>query len=444
MVTRKIEASGSFPSWSRPRRREGNAWRLNESGVEYMGGETTSRSRILVVLITALLMLATVTVFPARATSGGDDIESVRAGVAATFTYKISLLGDLKSQTENADRKAIYSAGIAELASVRDGDVASATSVDALWALDKRAHDIYHATVAAAEKVGLTPAEELAKAKNKAVGTIEGKIGALTKWIEGCDDPIAVATVEGGIAELRALLPRVDAAQSPEAAYALKDEAHAIYKRTMNAAEGTKADNPPKEEPKTEAEKAAEALAKARRTTLDLITAKGATLASAAEAAKVPAVVEIYAVAARGVEALRGAANDASSVKELDSIKAKVMDIYDSAKEAAMAVRDGSESGPEDTLKEYLDRVVVYVTSTVEAAAPTRERSPETFDALVDAKLVVLQQVERVSAVAESGKGLDARWGDLNDSLRDFRLALLRHYIALGEPMVIGGIQIPG
>jgi hypothetical protein len=409
-----------------------------------MGGEATSRSRILVVLITAMLMLATVTVFPARATSGGDDIESVRAGVTATYTYKISLLGDLASKTENADRKAVYSAGIAELASTRDADVASATSVDALWALDKRAHDIYHATVAAAEKVGLTPAEELATAKKKAVGTIEGKIGALTKWIEGCDDPIAIAIVEGGIAELRGLLPRVDAAQSPAAAYALKDEAHAIYKRTMNAAEGTKTEAPPKEEPKTEAEKAAEALAQARRATLDLITAKAATLGSAAEAAKIPAIVEIFTIAARDIEALRGVAKDASSVKELDSIKAQVMDIYESAKEAAMAVRDGSESGPEDTLKEYLDRVVVYVTTTIEAAAPTRERSPETFDALVDAKLVVLQQVERVSAVAESGTGLDARWADLNDSLRDFRLALLRHYIALGEPMVIGGIQIPG
>ncbi|HSJ70251.1 MAG TPA: hypothetical protein VLA29_01220 [Acidimicrobiia bacterium] len=417
---------------------------MSESGVEYMGGETTSRSRILVVLITALLMLATVTVFPARATSGGDDIESVRAGVAATFTYKINLLSDRQSQTDNADRKAVYSAGIAELASVRDSDVASATSVDALWALDKRAHDIYHATVAAADKVGVTPAEELARAKSKAVGTIEGKVGALVKWIEGCDDPGAIAIVEGGIAELRALLPQVDAAQSPEAAYALKDEAHAIYKRTMNAAEGTKTEAPPKEDPKTEAEKAAEALAKARRSTLDLITAKVATLSSAAEAEKVPAVVEIFTVAASDIEALRGAATNASSVKELDGIKAQVVDIYESAKEAAMAVRDGSESGPEDTLKEYLDRVVVYVTTTIEAAAPTRERSPETFDALVDAKLVVLQQVERVSAVAESGKGLDARWGDLNDSLRDFRLALLRHYIALGEPMVIGGIQIPG
>ncbi len=409
-----------------------------------MGGETTSRSRILVVLITALLMLATVTVFPARATSGGDDIESVRAAVTATYTYKIDLLSDLSSQTDNADRKAVYAAGVAELASVRDSEVAAATSVDALWALDKRAHDIYHATVAAADEVGMTPAEELAKAKKKAVGTIEGKIGALVKWIEGCDDPVAIATVEAGIAELRGLLPKVDAAQSPEAAYALKDEAHAIYKRTMNAAEGTKADETKKEEVKSEAEKAAEALAKARRTTLDLISAKAATLASAAEAAKIPAVVEIYAVASRDVEALRGAANAASSIKELDAIRAQVMDIYDSAKEAAMAVRDGSASSPEGTLKEYLDRVVVYVTSTVEAAAPTRERSPETFDSLVDAKLVVLQQVERVSAVAESGKGLDARWADLNDSLRDFRLALIRHYIALGEPMVIGGIQIPG
>ena len=396
------------------------------------------------VLITAILMLATVTVFPARATSGGDDIESVRAAVTATYTYKIDLLSDLSSQTDNADRKAVYAAGVAELASVRDSEVAAATSVDALWALDKRAHDIYHATVAAADEVGMTPAEELAKAKKKAVGTIEGKIGALVKWIEGCDDPVAIATVEAGIAELRGLLPKVDAAQSPEAAYALKDEAHAIYKRTMNAAEGTKADETKKEEVKSEAEKAAEALAKARRTTLDLISAKAATLASAAEAAKIPAVVEIYAVASRDVEALRGAANAASSIKELDAIRAQVMDIYDSAKEAAMAVRDGSASSPEGTLKEYLDRVVVYVTSTVEAAAPTRERSPETFDSLVDAKLVVLQQVERVSAVAESGKGLDARWADLNDSLRDFRLALIRHYIALGEPMVIGGIQIPG
>ena len=46
--------------------------------------------------------------------------------------------------------------------------------------------------------------------------------------------------------------------------------------------------------------------------------------------------------------------------------------------------------------------------------------------------------------VAESGNRLDDRWRTLDRAMRDFRRALIRHYIALGQPAAIGDIQIPG
>jgi hypothetical protein len=49
-----------------------------------------------------------------------------------------------------------------------------------------------------------------------------------------------------------------------------------------------------------------------------------------------------------------------------------------------------------------------------------------------------------VHEVAQSGNRLGDRWDDLNESLRSFRLALVRHYLALGNPTVIDGINIPG
>ncbi len=417
-----------------------------------MGGHLTARRRIVVILTVAMAMVATMAITPAGATSGGDDLEAVRSQVVDTYNYKIGALADLKAQTDNADRKAIYAGGINELTSIRDSDVASANTTDALWALKDRAHSIYHATVDAANNVPKSPAEELAYAQDKARSKIASKINALESWIEGCDDPNAQAIVAAGIASLEALYPLVDAAETADAAYALKARAHDIYNQTMAAANDAKGDDPkdqdPKEEQpkeKSEEEKAAEALAKARRATQAFLDRKVAILRSAAAAALIPAVVDVYAGAAEEVANLSDDAKSAKSTAELKDVEARALAIYEAAKEAAMAIRDGNEDAdPEHTLEAYLDRIINYVKTTTEAAARTQEDSPSTFADLVDAKQTVLARVEAVREVAETGNGLAARWEELNNSLTEFRLALIRHYIALGEPMLISGIQIPG
>ena len=413
-----------------------------------MGTRPTNASRTYIVLMLTLMMAAVMTATPAMATAGGDDIEAVRSEVAGTFTYKIGLLTDLKSQTDNADRKAVYQAGIGELTGVRDGAVASADDIDALWALKDRAHAIYGETKAAADQVGTTPAEELERAKAKATSTIEYKMKLLRDWIEGCDDAEARRIVSSGLAQLEGLFAKVATAGTADAAYALKDQAHQIYHTTMDAAEAAKGDEPKAEDPpkeKTKAEKAAEELAAQRRTTLNLIARKTAILASAASAAKVPAVVGVYTDAAAAVEALTAEAKTASSVGALKGLEKTALGIYEAAKAEAMAIREGSEDdAPVGTIGGYLDSIINYVSSTTRAAERTYDQSPDTFDELTDAKKAVMASVDAVRSVADSGNRLDDRWDDLNGALRDFRRAVLRHYIALGEPMMIAGLQIPG
>ena len=403
----------------------------------------------MIVLVLALAMLATTAFAPAGATSGGDDIETVRATVIETYNYKINLLEGLKAETSNGDRKAIYQQGIDQLKTKRDHNVMETDSVDDLWSLKDLAHSIYHATVDAANEVPNDPAEELANAKNKAASTVENKIKRLRQWIEGCDDPDAQRIVADGIAELESLFAKIDAATTPNEAYAIKDRAHGIYNETISAAEKTKGDeDDPKEEEKpkekSEAEKAAEALDRARRDTLSLIERKTAILDSAAAAARLAKVADIFAAAADEVAGLKDAAKAASSIGALKEINQQVVDIYEAAKADAAEVREDYETSPETALSNYLDRIVDYVTHTVEAAAATSDESPDTFANLVEAKQAVKSAVEAVRDVTESGNRLDDRWTTLDRAMRDFRRALIRHYIALGTPAAIGDIQIPG
>ena len=72
--------------------------------------------------------------------------------------------------------------------------------------------------------------------------------------------------------------------------------------------------------------------------------------------------------------------------------------------------------------------------TTTAAAGETAEESPETYAALVAAEKNVIARAEQVREVAESGSRLRDRWEALDDALRDYRRALVRHYIALGEP----------
>lgn len=400
-------------------------------------------SRAAFAVLVSFALLAVTLFTPAMATSGGDDVESVRATVMGTYTHKIDLLMGLKNETSNADRKAVYQGGIDQLSNLADTRVATEDSIDELWALKERAHTIYGETVAAAEQVGQTPAEKLAKAKRAANETIEYKIGLLQQWIEGCDDPNAQKIVADGIARLRGLFAGVEAATTPDAAYALKDQAHSIYHQTIDAAENAKGtSDKPKE--KTEAEKAAEALEAARRETVALIERKTAILNSAAAAASIPAVVTIYEEAADELDGLKPEAKSAKTTRVLKDLRAEAEDIFEAAKEAAMAVRDTEDNDPENTVDAYLNSIESYVTRTVEAAAPTADASPGTFEDLVEAKQEVIDAVAAVREVIQSGNRLGDRWDGLSRSLAGFRKALIRHYIALGEPVNIGGFHIPG
>jgi hypothetical protein len=403
-------------------------------------------SRATIVVLVAFALVAVTLFTPAMATEGGDDLESVRASVLETYNYKIGLLTGLKNETDNGDKIATYQSGITELTELRDTRVATETSIDELRALDDRAHAIYHATVNEANQI-TSPAEELSKAKRAASETIDYKVGLLRKWIEGCDQAEPQAIVAEGIAKLRALIPKVESSTTPDAALALKDEAHAIYHSTIDAAEKAKDDKSEEGEratEKSEADKAAEALEAARKDTLRTITRKAAILHSAAAAALIPRVVEIYETGAAHIAALEPDAKAATSKARLGDIEDEAIRIYEVTTEAATAVRDDESDGPVDTLATYLESIADYVTFTVEAAAPTAEASPGTFADLASAKDGVLAVVDKVVDASESGAGLTARWDDLEKALSDFRRALVRHYVSLGEPAVVAGVNIPG
>ena len=160
----------------------------------------------------------------------------------------------------------------------------------------------------------------------------------------------------------------------------------------------------------------------------------------------IPAAAGVYAAASNEVEGLTDDAKSAKSTGELKDIDGQVMEIYERAQAAAAEIRSAySETDEvEDTVSAYLDRLTADVASTTLAAAATEERSPETYAALVAAHDVVEDRVAQVREVADSGDRLRDRWSALDEALRDYRLALVRHYIALGEPMNLQGIQIPG
>jgi hypothetical protein len=420
-------------------------------------GGTLSVRAIIVAILALALTVATAAV-PAQATSGGDDLEDVRHTVIETFNYKINLISGEMSETDNAAKDAIFAAAISLLTAIRDGEVATADIIDALWALKDHAHSIYHGAIDEAADAGSTPEEQLAEAKQAVHGTIENKINKLTNWIAGCTNPTAQAIVADGIAQLQALFSQLEAVDTEDAAWAIKDTAYAIYRTTNDAAEAAKGDDgeteepkgeEPEEEPKdegpTEEEKAAEALATARRNTQSLITRRASILRSASAAAQIPAVINIYADGADAIDVLSPEAKSAKSIDALGAINGRVKEIFEGAKAAASEHDDKGEGDPTtDTLNAYLQRIVDYVTSTTAAAAPTQQDSPDTFDALKAAKVTVLKNVAGVRGVAQSGNRLGDRWDDLNESLRSFRLALVRHYLALGNPTVIDGINIPG
>ncbi len=412
-----------------------------------------------IVFMLALAITLTSVAAPVRAgTSESQNIDSVRATVTDTYNYKIGLLTDLKAGTDNPEKIAIYAAGIAELTALRDGSVATEATVEGLWALKERAYAIYGETVNAAKNAGMTDAEILQAAKAKVASKIDYKIKLLTEWIAECDLAAAQAIVAAGIAQLNALRPELEGVTTPDAAWAIKDRVYAIYGSTKSDAEKVKAANEEdcddkKVDDKTDAEKAAEALAQARRTTLRLIERKVAIFNTAAAAAKVPAVVEVFENAATAVADLEPAARSAKTIKELKAIREQVMDIYEAAKEDAAAItnHEPSEDGSDEVddagraIEEHLDGVRSYVMNIVDRTEASAEESPETYASLLEAKKQVLTAADAVQRVVESGKRLDDKWEDLRDALTNFRRAVIRHYIATSDgPMFVGGFHIAG
>ncbi len=412
-----------------------------------------------IVFVLALAITLTSVAAPVRAgTSESQDIDSVRATVTDTYNYKIGLLTDLKAGTDNPEKLAIYAAGIAELTALRDGSVATEATVDGLWALKERAYAIYGETANAAKNAGMTDAEILHAAKVKVASKIDYKIKLLTDWIADCDLAAAQAIVAAGIAQLNALRPELEAVTTPDAAWAIKDRVYAIYGSTKTDAENVKKANEEecddkKGDDKTDAEKAAEALAQARRTTLTLIERKTAIFNAAAAAAKIPAVVEVFESAAKAVADLEPAARSARTIKDLKAIREQVMDIYEAAKDDAAAITnhepgEGNSEEVDDAgraIEEHLDGVESYVMNIVDRAEASAEESPETYASLVEAKKQVLTAADAVQRVVESGKRLDDKWEDLRDALTNFRRAVIRHYIATSDgPMFVGGFHIAG
>jgi len=405
-------------------------------------------------------MLASVAA-PVRAgETGTTDVEAVRATVTETYNLKIGLLSNLKTGTDNPAKVEAYAAGIAELTSLLTGSVATEPTVDGLWALKDQAYAIYGETVSIADKAGMTDAEVLAAAKAKVAGKIDYKIKLLTDWIEGCELVQPRLIVDQGVAQLNALRSELDAVTTPDAAWAIKDRVYDIYGSTMSRAEKAKdaeekGETPDdgsqdKEDAKTPAQIAAEELAQARRTTLTLIVRKTAILTAAADAAKIPTVVEVFEDAAKAVSELEADARAAGTVRSLKELRERVMEIYEGARDDSSAFKvDNAQEGDMDdvgrAIEEHLLDVGAYVTNIVDRAEAGAQESPETYAALVAAKKAVLKASDAVAKVIESGSRLDDRWEDLRDALQDFRRAVIRHYVATSDgPMFIGGFHVAG
>jgi len=415
---------------------------------EHQGGSLVRNSRrlgirtITVLFLAFAIALATIAA-PARAgETPNNDLESVRGTVLEAVNWKINSLSGMKAETANADKIAIYAGGIAELTSLRDSRIVSEDNIPELWALKEQAYGIYQETVAAANNVTSSPAEELAKARDTAASTINFKIKLLREWIAGVDNPTAADIIESGIAQLNALRGELEGVTNPDAAWAIKDRAKAIYYETIDKAESARNDKP------TEEEMAAEALEKARQTTLHMIGRKTAILEAAADAAKIRAVVEIFTSAAQDVESLTGAARSAKTIAALKKIQEQIGEIYESAQAAVADIRgDGTTDGDDarDAIESHLNRALDYVTAITDRAEWSASESPETWEALLSAEANVVTAVNKVNDVIDSGTNLEERWSALNEAMRDFRQALIAHYVSLrSDPMFIGGFHVAG
>lgn len=415
----------------------------------------TARTRVILVLLMALGLVAGSLAAPAAATSdesGSGDLETVRAQTLNTIDYKIGLLSSLKGETDNADRKQVYDDGIARLRDLR-GSAEASSSIEDLRVMDAQAHTIYHETKNRAASVGQSEEEKISEARKAALDTINYKLGYFRDAKTKTDNPAHQKIYGGAIAGLETLKAAAEASGDVEQLKALKSEAHKIYdatKRAIAESGETLKEDPPKKDPpkkdvKTEAEKAAEALAATRRSTLRLVEYKVSIFTHAAETAKNPAVAGLYVEAAASVFALTDDAKAAKSIQALRSIDAQVMEIYEATKQAVADTHDQPEWQPSESVVKYVQALGAAIDRLVEAAEATADEGPETARAVAKAGAAVASAIGGVEKAAETGKRLDDRWDDLKTSLYEFRKALAAHLIATtGAPTCINGWHLPG
>ncbi len=409
-----------------------------------------ARTRVVLVLLMTLGLGLGSMVAPAGATTsddGSDNLETVRAQTINTIDYKIGLLTDLKNGTANADRKAVYDDGIAELRALRE-QAAIEDSVDALRAMDARAHDIYYETKARAAAVGQTEEEKVAEARKAALDTINYKLSFFSDALVKAENPDHKRIYEGAVASLRELQAAAETTTSVHHLLELKARAHEIYdatKRTIaETGESDKVD-PPKDEAKTEAEQAAEAVANARRSTLRLIEYKVSIFTHAAEAAKNPTVAGVYVEAAAAVFALTDDAKAAKTTKALRSIDAQVMAIYEATKQAITDGHDQPDWQPSESLIAHVQALGSVIERLVGVAEATADLSPDTAKAVAKAGANVAREIEGVEKAAETGNRLDVLWEDLRQATNEFRRALAAHVVAITDaPDCINGWHLPG
>lgn len=410
-----------------------------------------ARPRVLLVLLMALGLTLGSVGAPVAATEGGggDDIEAVRAQTLGTIDYKTSLLTDLKNGTDNADRKAVYDQGIAELAGLRERAVVEG-DIDQLRAMEAQAHDIYHATKSRASEVGQTEEAKIAEVRKAALETINYKLEYFRTKKSKTDNPAHQEIYGWAVAQLEALKVAAEGSSDIGALKEMKAQAHEIYNTTKAkiaeaGGDGT-SEEPKKEEPeKTEAEKAAEALAGARRSTQKLIEYKVALFTRAAEAAKNPVVAAVYAEAAEKIAGFEGEAKAAGSIAALRDIDSKVMEVYESTKAAVSESHGKPEWQPSETVKVHVDSIGGDVKHLVDEAASTSDKSPETAKDVEKAGVKVFDQIEEVRGAAETGNKLDGKWVEMDKALHDFRKALAAHVVAVtGGPDCVNGWHLPG
>jgi hypothetical protein len=409
------------------------------------------RPRVLLVLLMALgLMLGSVGAVTATEGGSGDDLETVRSQTLGTIDYKVSLLTDLKNGTDNGDRKAAYDQGIAELAALRERAVVEG-DIDQLRAMDAEAHDIYHATKSRASTVGQTEEEKIAEVRRAALETIVYKLGIFRDKQSKTDNPVHREIYAWAVGQLEALKVAAEGSSDIGALKEMKAQAHEIYNTTKakiaEAGGGDgKAEEPKKEEPeKTEAEKAAEALAKARRSTQALIEYKVALFKRAAEAAKNLVVAGTYADAAERIAELAAEAKAAGSIAALRAVDAKVVEIYESTKAAVAESHGKPEWQPSESVKVHVDSVSGDVKRLVDEATSAAGKSPDTAEAVAKAGDKVFEEIEEVREAAETGNKLDGKWADMDKALHNFRKALTAHVVAVtGGPDCVNGWHLPG